>query len=212
MGVEALGNQIARPDVQKEPGEDGEHEAERGGGRREPLCRSDSSRRGGSVDAEPAECPAALATILDHDVHRVDAVREIVRQHRDCDDHADAVRGLKRESDRNAVQEAVQRQDAGAERAAPPGSAVCRRGTVDQHQPVDRQIEQESHRRQRQRRRLRAGPRRQCECLRQQVEEYDAEHRAGTEAEHEVQSVLEFPGEGSAGQRAQKGRAGDGGE
>jgi hypothetical protein len=212
MRVEALGDQIARTDVQEKTGENGQDKPEGGGRGGEPLGRGDAGSRRGGIDEQPAEGAPALAAIFHDDVHRVDAVRKIVCQHRGCDDHADAVRGLKRDADCGSVQETVQRQDAGTKRPALPGPVMRRCGPVDQHHPVDREVEQKAGRRPRQRRRLRTGLRRERERLRQQIEEHDAEHSTGAEAEHEMQSVLEFPGEYPACQGAQKGRAGDGGE
>ena len=68
---------------------------------------------------------------LMHDVHRVDAVGEIVREHRDGDDETHRVRGLECEPDRDAVEQAVcgqhQRADAAPRGASRRGSAACGR-------------------------------------------------------------------------------------
>ena len=66
---------------------------------------------GAAASASSQRKPRARSPPLRrHDVHRVDAVGEIVREHRDRDDEAHGARGLKREPDRDAVEQAVSAQ------------------------------------------------------------------------------------------------------
>ena len=66
--------------------------------------------------------PPAIAAVLQHHVHGVDAVGEIVGEHRDGDHDSHRMRGLERKADGDAVQHAVHAQHAGRERPRAAGS------------------------------------------------------------------------------------------
>ena len=66
-------------------------------------------------------------------MHGVDAVGEIVRQHRNRHDDSDIARGLESQTDGDSIQQTVQAEHAGGERSARRGLAVKQQDAI-QHQ------------------------------------------------------------------------------
>ncbi len=75
------------------------------------------------VHQQPAKRDAPIAVILQHHVHGVDAVGEIVGQHRNGDHESHRMRGLKGQADGDAVEQAVGAKHAGGEWSAGRGVA-----------------------------------------------------------------------------------------
>jgi len=97
----------------------------------EEKGRRDADHRRHRVQKQPAERLCARAVIFQDDVHGVDPVREIVRQDGDRDDDADDSRGLKGQTDGDAVHNAMNAQHGGGEAAAMRGIAVKRQDSVE---------------------------------------------------------------------------------
>ncbi len=127
-------------------------------------------------------------------------------EHGDRDHDAHRVRGLKREPDGHAVEQAVNAQYAGGEAAAGRGVAV------KQQNSIQNQVRQETERGARQNGRRTVRFPAEFDRFGQQIEECDTDDRAGAESQYQVQFVVQLERQQAAGKRAEKRRDGDGWE
>ena len=79
---------------------------------------SGAEKRRESVYEEPAKRLLPAPSILQHQIHGVDAVREVVSEYRDRDNDTDDGRNLEADSDGNAVEKTVCRERERAKRAS----------------------------------------------------------------------------------------------
>ena len=136
-----------------------------------------------------------------------------MREHGDGDDDADRMRGLEAEADGAAVEKAVHAQHRRPDAAARRRIAGMRiRRAMEQQQSVEPQIQEEPERGPADHGRRGGMSGAQVERLGQQIEERDADDRAGAESEDQVQLVVQFQCEQPSGEGAREGRKGDDGE
>jgi len=200
MGVKTFRQKVARADVEEEAGEGREREGEFSGGWLDEKADGRAQNRCDRVDPKPAQGGALRTAVLQHEADRVHAVGAIMREDRDCDRDADALRRLKPDPEREAIHQAVRRETA---RSRPAAFFARRVVTTQEKKLVDDDIDEEADRgrdQERLRRILRAA---QMQGFGKKVEEGERDHRSRAESEDQVKPVLEA----ECGESAQKGGA-----
>ena len=114
MGVR---EQVGRPHEEEEAGVDREQAAEPRLRDRERRADDRSGERRRRVDREPADRAGAVTRLAHDEADRVQAVCEVVRDHRDEDEQPGLRREPERQPDPEAVDEAVHGEAGRAERA-----------------------------------------------------------------------------------------------
>ena len=143
------------------------------------------------------------AVILQDDVHGVDTVRKIMGQDRDRHDDADALRGLKGKPDRHSVEYAVNAQHGRGEGGAARGIAVKGEDAVEHEVGQKAELGEAENLS----RIMILLP--DVDRLRKQVEEGDADHRAGAEAQNQMQFIAQRESQQAAGEGTRECRDGD---
>src|SRR5438132_9437638 len=111
-----LGEQLGGPDVEEEADEETEDRAEHRTADRQEQGDDGSDDRRRRVDHEPAERRRARRLVREQHAHGADAIREVVEDDDGRDDDPELDARVERRADRDAVEEAVDRHPAGAER------------------------------------------------------------------------------------------------
>ncbi len=105
----AFGDEIGRAEIKKRAGEHRQHVAQRTGRHARQLRGENAQHRRGRIQQQPGQRAAPARAAAQQESHRVDAVGEIMCDHRHRDDQADRGRRLEAEADGGAVHEAVRR-------------------------------------------------------------------------------------------------------
>ena len=108
MVAVALRQQITRANVEKKSRKDGQDNPERWRDAEETGAE-DADAGSDCIGQKPTKRRSAATPVSQHDIHGVQPIGKVMRQHRDGDDQAHGGRGLKCEANTHSVQQAVQR-------------------------------------------------------------------------------------------------------
>jgi len=110
-----------------------------------------------------------------------------MRQHRTRHHQPDIMPGLERDADAQAIQHAMDRKAAGAQK---PAAWIVGRPVMVRHQPVEQAIDQKSGSKSRENSRHAEGLLPQQQGFGQQIEKRHPQHRAGAETQHHGDAAI----------------------
>lgn len=214
MPVMAFRQEVRRADIKEKTAEHRKQQTKRVFRDRKERRREHTDDRRRRVGQKPSERSLLRAVVFEYQIHRINAVGEVVHDDRRGHHDPDSNGYFERQRNRGAVEEAVQRETSRAQGS--PMTACLRRQAsrffgvcVEGHDAIEKKIGNESQS---------GDTADEGEIIRtlgklqrfgEKVEESHADDRAGAESQNEMQAVLEPKGEQAAQQSACKGRCRD---